>query len=168
MLARHAIALLALGLVVAAGEAAAAPTPVNFKTPHSPGTIVIKTSARQLYFVTAPGRALRYPVAVGRLGKQWTGTSSIVGKYIKPDWAPPAEVRADNPGLPKVIPGGTPGNPMGAAALTLARPEYAIHGTNRPSSIGTFASYGCIRMFNPDIMDLFQRVSFGTPVVVTP
>ena len=168
MLAKRAAALLALFLAASATEAAAAPTTVNFETQYSAGTIVIKTQARQLYYVTGTGRALRYPVAVGRAGKQWTGTSSIVGKYLKPDWSPPAEVRADNPKLPKVIPGGSPGNPMGAAALTLARPEYAIHGTNRPSSIGTFASYGCIRMFNPDIMDLFARVSFGTMVVVTP
>lgn len=168
MLAKRAAAFIALFVVVAATGADAAATQVSFKTQYGPGTIVIKTAARQLYYVTGSGRALRYPVAVGRAGKQWTGTSMIVGKYIKPAWAPPAEVRADNPRLPKVIPGGSPGNPMGAAALTLARPEYAIHGTNRPSSIGTFASYGCIRMFNPDIMDLFARVSFGTPVVVTP
>lgn len=168
MLAIRAAALLGLFVAVAAPQAAAAPTQVTFKTQYWPGTIVIKTAARQLYYVTGSGRALRYPVAVGRAGKQWTGTSMIVGKFIKPAWSPPAEVRADNPRLPKVIPGGSPGNPMGAAALTLARPEYAIHGTNRPSSIGTFASYGCIRMFNPDIMDLFARVSFGTTVVVTP
>jgi lipoprotein-anchoring transpeptidase ErfK/SrfK len=164
----RAVGLLAVFLVALAGEAAAAPTPVSFETKYSPGTIVIKTAARQLYFVTGTGKAIRYPVAVGRAGKQWSGTSTIVGKYLKPAWSPPAEIRADNPRLPKVIPGGAPGNPMGAAALTLARPEYAIHGTNRPSSIGTFASYGCIRMFNPDIMDLFQRVSYGTTVIVTP
>jgi lipoprotein-anchoring transpeptidase ErfK/SrfK len=168
MLAKRAAALLALFVAVSGTEAAASPTQVIFDTQYGPGTIVIKTEARQLYYVTGSGRALRYPVAVGRAGKQWTGTSTIVGKYLKPAWSPPAEVRADNPKLPKVIPGGSPGNPMGAAALTLARPEYAIHGTNRPSSIGTFASYGCIRMFNPDIMDLFARVSFGTTVVVTP
>src|SRR5205823_1304657 len=73
-----------------------------------------------------------------------------------------------NPRLPAVIPGGSPHNPMGPRALTLSGGgEYAIHGTNRPSSIGTFASYGCIRMYNQDILDLFGRVSVGTPVVVT-
>jgi lipoprotein-anchoring transpeptidase ErfK/SrfK len=168
MRAKHAAALLALVAAFAATEASATPTEVIFQTQYGPGTIVIKTAARQLYYVTGSGRALRYPVAVGRAGKQWTGTSTIVGKYIKPAWSPPAEVLADSPNLPKVIPGGSPSNPMGAAALTLARPEYAIHGTNRPGSIGTFASYGCIRMFNPDIMDLFARVSTGTTVVVTP
>ena len=81
-------------------------------------------------------------------------------------WSPPAEVKRDNPGLPRVIPGGTPGNPMGPRALTLTGGEYAIHGTNRPSSIGGYASYGCIRMYNHDIVDLFSRVQVGTPVVV--
>jgi lipoprotein-anchoring transpeptidase ErfK/SrfK len=75
-------------------------------------------------------------------------------------------VRADNPDLPEVIPGGAPNNPMGVAAMTLAGGEYAIHGTNRPESIGKFASYGCIRMHNDDIADLFERVSVGTDVVV--
>jgi lipoprotein-anchoring transpeptidase ErfK/SrfK len=75
-------------------------------------------------------------------------------------------VRRDNPRLPSVIPGGSPRNPMGARALTLSRGQYAIHGTNRPDSIGHYASYGCIRMHNRDIVDLFGRVSVGTPVMV--
>jgi len=66
-----------------------------------------------------------------------------------------------------VIPGGSPANPMGAAALTLSGGQYAIHGTNVPSSVGGFVSYGCIRMYNQDVLDLFERVSVGTPVVVT-
>ena len=82
-------------------------------------------------------------------------------------WAPPAEVKRDNPRIADVIPGGSPSNPMGVAAMTLAGGEYAIHGTNRPGSIGSFASYGCIRMHNKDILDLFSRVNVGTPVIVT-
>ena len=78
---------------------------------------------------------------------------------------PPAEVKADNPKLPDVIPGGAPNNPMGVAAMTLSGGEYAIHGTNKPESIGKFASYGCIRMLNQDITDLFGRVTVGTQVV---
>ena len=77
------------------------------------------------------------------------------------------EIRRDKPSLPGVIPGGAPNNPMGVAALTLAHGEYAIHGTNHPKSIGGFVSYGCIRMYNQDITDLFGRVSLGTTVVVT-
>jgi len=133
----------------------------------SPGTIVVRTNERRLYLVTAEGRAIRYPIGVGRAGKQWSGTSFIDGKYIRPAWSPPAEIRRDKPSLPEVIPGGAPNNPMGAAALTLAHGEYAIHGTNRPESVGGFVSYGCIRMYNKDVIDLFDRVSVGTTVVVT-
>jgi lipoprotein-anchoring transpeptidase ErfK/SrfK len=89
----------------------------------------------------------------------------IEGKFLRPAWSPPAEIRADRPNLPDVIPGGSPENPMGAAAMLLGD-EYAIHGTNNPGSIGTFASYGCIRMHNRDILDLFSRVDVGTRVVV--
>jgi lipoprotein-anchoring transpeptidase ErfK/SrfK len=130
------------------------------------GTIVIKTSERRLYYVLGDGRAVRYSVGVGRAGKQWFGNSSITGKYLKPAWSPPADVKRDNPRLPNVIPGGTASNPMGAAALTLSGGEYAIHGTNAPGSIGGFVSYGCIRMHNHDVVDLYERVSVGTRVVV--
>jgi lipoprotein-anchoring transpeptidase ErfK/SrfK len=133
---------------------------------YSPGTIVIKTRERRLYYVLGDGKAVRYPVGVGRPDKQWSGHSAISGKYIRPAWSPPAEIRLDNPRLPYVIPGGAPHNPMGAAALTIAGGEYAIHGTNRPGSVGGFVSYGCIRMLNSDILDLFNRVAVGTPVVV--
>ena len=133
---------------------------------YSAGTIVVKTNERRLYYVLGDGKAIRYPVGVGRAGKAWSGTAIIAGKYLKPGWSPPAEIRRDKPSLPDVIPGGSPSNPMGAAALTLSQGEYAIHGTNAPGSIGGFVSYGCIRMYNQDIMDLYERVSFGTSVVV--
>jgi lipoprotein-anchoring transpeptidase ErfK/SrfK len=87
--------------------------------------------------------------------------------HIRPNWSPPTAVRHDKPSLPDVIPGGSPANPMGVAALTLSGGQYAIHGTNAPKSIGGFVSYGCIRMFNSDITDLYARVVVGTPVVVT-
>ena len=132
----------------------------------SPGTVVVNTSQRRLYYVVGDGTAIRYPVAVGKPGKQWFGASTIDGKYVNPAWSPPAVVRRDNPKLADVIPGGSPGNPMGVRALTLSGDEYAIHGTNRPESIGTYASYGCIRMYNQDIVDLFDRVTVGTQVVV--
>jgi lipoprotein-anchoring transpeptidase ErfK/SrfK len=136
-------------------------------TGYSAGTIVIRTSERRLYYYLADGKALKYPVGVGRAGQQWSGTSYINGKYRNPDWSPPADVRRDKPNLPAVIPGGSPHNPMGVAAMTLSGGEYAIHGTNQPSSIGGFVSYGCIRMYNEDITDLFDRVGYYTPVVVT-
>ena len=157
-----------LAAVVLAGSAAQAREVVPFSTPgYSAGTMVVRTTARRLYLVLGNGEAIRYPVGVGRSGKQWAGVSRIDGKYVNPAWSPPAEVRRDKPSLPAVIPGGSPHNPMGVAAMTLAGGEYAIHGTNQPSSIGGYVSYGCIRMYNQDITDLFQRVSVGTTVVVT-
>jgi lipoprotein-anchoring transpeptidase ErfK/SrfK len=160
---------LALAAAVTMGAAAPASAReiVRYDGEVRPGTIVVKTSERRLYLVLGDGRAIRYPVAVGRTGKQWQGWAQVNGKHVQPAWTPPAEVRRDNPKLPNVIPGGAPNNPMGPRALTLSGGEYAVHGTNRPSSIGTFASYGCIRMYNQDIVDLFERVGVGTQVVVT-
>jgi lipoprotein-anchoring transpeptidase ErfK/SrfK len=150
---------------IATTSPAAAREVVSFS--GAPGTIVIKTKERRLYYVTGDGHAIRYTVGVGRKGKQWEGESFIDGKFVRPAWTPPMEVRLDKPSLPSVIPGGSPSNPMGAAAMTLSGGEYAIHGTNDPGSIGGFVSYGCIRMYNQDIMDLFERVQVGTRVVVT-
>ena len=132
-----------------------------------PGMIVVRTHERRLYYVLGDGRALRFPVGVGKDGKRWAGSSFIDGKYIKPDWAPPREVKRDHPSMPDLIRGGSPHNPMGVAALTLNGGEYAIHGTNVPSSVGHFVSYGCIRMYNQDIMELYGLVHVGTPVLVT-
>jgi lipoprotein-anchoring transpeptidase ErfK/SrfK len=153
--------------ITAAPQAAQADGNVVAFAGYPAGTIVVKTDERRLYLVVDAEHAISYPVGVGRAGKQWQGTSRIDGKYVRPAWSPPAEVRRDKPSLPDVIPGGTPQNPMGVAAMTLAGTEYAIHGTNRPGSIVGFVSYGCIRMYNQDITDLFGRVSVGTTVVVT-
>jgi lipoprotein-anchoring transpeptidase ErfK/SrfK len=162
---------LALAATIAAGmllttQAEARPDIVDFQGDYSPGTIVVKTNERRLYLVLDPSHAVRYPVGVGKNGKQWAGTTQIDGKYRNPAWAPPAAVKRDKPSIPDVIPGGSPRNPMGVAAMTLAGGEYAIHGTNVPGSVGGFVSYGCIRMLNDDISDLYQRVSVGATVVV--
>ena len=154
-----------LGLFAAAPSAAAGLL-VDFTDAAAPGTIVVRTSERSLYFVLGEGHALRYPVGVGRVGRQWVGSSSIIGKYIRPNWAPPPAIKHDKPNLPDVIAGGASNNPMGVAAMTLSGGAYAIHGTNTPSSIGGFVSYGCIRMYNQDISDLYERVSIGTRVEV--
>lgn len=167
------LALVGIVVVVAtAGTAAIAATGsplmrevVAFEG-YAPGTIVIKTAERRLYFVYEQGRAIRYPVGVGRPGGAWAGTTTISGKYVQPAWSPPAAIRRDKPNLPDVIPGGTPENPMGEAALTLSGGEYAIHGTNQPQSVGRFVSYGCIRMLNRDIVELYRVVDVGTPVIV--
>jgi lipoprotein-anchoring transpeptidase ErfK/SrfK len=163
--------LATIALVVSTVLAALIPSPVAARqaisfSQEAPGTIIVRTSQRRLYFVLPNARAVVYPVGVGRAGKQWTGTAYIASKRIKPAWSPPAEIKRDRPSMPDVIPGGSPRNPMGAAALVLSHGEYAIHGTNNPGSIGGFVSYGCIRMYNRDIMDLFNRVQVGTPVVV--
>jgi lipoprotein-anchoring transpeptidase ErfK/SrfK len=157
----------AILLAIALAAPAAAREIVAFPaSAYSAGTIVIRTGERRLYLVLGDGQALRYTVGVGKAGKAWAGQTHIDGKYIKPAWSPPAEVKRDKPSLPDIIPGGSPHNPMGAAAMTLAGGEYAIHGTNVPGSVGGFVSYGCIRMYNQDIVDLYERVSVGTAVVV--
>ena len=167
MSARAAFAIAAAIGIAFTATGASAREIVPFEGRVSPGTIVIKTGERRLYYVRGDGTALRYRVSVGKPGKQWFGEAQIDGKYVQPAWSPPAEVKRDNPRLPDVIPGGSPSNPMGARALTLNLDEYAIHGTNRPSSIGTYASYGCIRMLNEDIVHLYEQVSVGTRVIVT-
>jgi lipoprotein-anchoring transpeptidase ErfK/SrfK len=159
------IVAIVVGTALAAPANAATSNVVSFSG-FSPGTIVVKTHERRLYYVLDGGRALRFPVGVGRAGMAWTGNARVEGKFVQPAWAPPASIRAENPRLPKVIPGGSPHNPMGAAALTLRGGEYAIHGTNNPASIGGFVSHGCIRMYNSDIRELYHLVAIGTPVVV--
>ncbi|MGO4403807.1 L,D-transpeptidase [Bosea sp. RAF48] len=134
-----------------------------------PGTIIIRTGERKLYFVVSPGEAIRYTIAVGKAGKQWRGVKYVEEMQVDPAWAPPSEVKRDNPRLPDVIPGGSPRNPMGARVIGLGPGgQYAIHGTNMPNTIGTAASYGCFRMHNQDVIDLYARVQMGTPVVVLP
>jgi lipoprotein-anchoring transpeptidase ErfK/SrfK len=159
-------ATIGAGILVSTG-AEARPDLVGFRGDYSPGTIVIKTNERRLYLVLDQAHAVRYPVGVGKAGKQWAGTTQIDGKYRNPAWAPPAEVKRDKPSIPDLIPGGSPRNPMGVAAMTLAGGQYAIHGTNVPGSVGGFVSYGCIRMLNADITDLYERVPVGTTVVVS-
>jgi lipoprotein-anchoring transpeptidase ErfK/SrfK len=165
-IATGAAALALVMLAAAPRPAHATGSNVGFSG-YAPGTIVVKTNERRLYLVVDAQHARVYPVGVGKAGKQWSGNSMIDGKYLNPDWSPPADVKHDKPWIPNLIRGGTPQNPMGVAAMTLAGGQYAIHGTNMPGSVGGFVSYGCIRMYNADITDLFGRVSVGTPVVVT-
>ncbi len=137
---------------------------------YPPGAIVISQSARKLTLVLDGATAIVYAVAVARRGMEWTGAAHVAAKYVEPAWSPPDSVRRDHPDLPDVIPGGAPNNPMGARALKLDRDEIAIHGTTRAmrGSIGSAASYGCIRMLNEDVIDLFDRVAVGAPVTMAP
>jgi len=109
----RSLAALSAALLLAATmpQLAQAREIVGFSDPYSSGTVVVKTSERALYYVLGNGKAMRYPVGVGRAGKQCTGTARISGKYLKPAWSPPEEVKRDKPSLPNVIPGGSPSNP---------------------------------------------------------
>ena len=140
---------------------------VLYRSTEPPGTIIVHTAERFLYVVQPNGRALRYAIGVGREGFQWQGLLHITRKQEWPDWTPPPEMIERQPYLPRFMAGG-PGNPMGARALYLGNTLYRIHGTNQPSTIGTFVSSGCIRLTNNDIEDLYSRVNVGTKVVVYP
>jgi lipoprotein-anchoring transpeptidase ErfK/SrfK len=140
---------------------------VAYQTREPAGTIIIDTPNTYLYLVLGNGQALRYGVGVGREGFTWAGTQRIARMAEWPDWHPPPEMIERQPYLPRFMAGG-PGNPLGARALYLGNTVYRIHGTNQPSTIGTFVSSGCIRLVNDDVEDLYGRVQVGTRVVVLP
>jgi lipoprotein-anchoring transpeptidase ErfK/SrfK len=129
------------------------------------GTIVIDTPNHFLYLVEGEGRAIRYGIGVGRPGFTWSGVHAISAKKEWPDWTPPGEMLRRQPYLPHFVPGG-PNNPLGARALYLGSTLYRIHGSNEPWTIGQNVSSGCIRMRNPDVIDLYGRVKVGARVVV--
>ena len=140
---------------------------VAYPSTEPAGTIIIDTPNTYLYLVMGHGQAMRYGVGVGREGFTWTGTEKITKMAQWPDWFPPKEMIERQPYLPRFMAGG-PSNPLGARALYLGRTVYRIHGTNQPSTIGSFVSSGCIRLVNEDIEDLYTRVQVGTRVVVLP
>ena len=176
-----AFGALALGAIAFSGSAAAAPLQlfpfimparlkrqiVSYVTREAPGTIIIDTPNTYLYYVLGGGQAIRYGIGVGRDGFTWSGVQSVTKKAEWPDWTPPPEMIARQPYLPRQMAGG-PGNPLGARAMYLGGTVYRIHGTNAPETIGTHVSSGCIRLTNPDVSDLYSRVSVGTKVVVMP
>jgi lipoprotein-anchoring transpeptidase ErfK/SrfK len=126
---------------------------------------VIDTANTYLYLVLGNGKAMRYGIGVGREGFTWAGAERVSRMAEWPDWHPPTEMIERQPYLPRWMAGGE-GNPMGARALYLGKTLYRIHGTNQPSTIGSFVSSGCIRLTNEDITDLYYRVKVGTRVVV--
>jgi lipoprotein-anchoring transpeptidase ErfK/SrfK len=132
---------------------------------HAPGTIIVDTSERRLYYVIGDGTAIRYGVGVGREGFQWAGTNRITRKAEWPGWTPPPAMRARRPDLPAHMEGG-PNNPLGARALYIGSTYYRIHGSNEPWTIGQAVSSGCIRMVNEDVIHLYEMVRVGTRVVV--
>ncbi|MGB7285908.1 MAG: L,D-transpeptidase [Salaquimonas sp.] len=146
---------------------------VNIKTSQEPGTIIIHTDEKFLYYITGKNKAIRYGVGVGREGFGWNGEVAIKRKVEWPTWTPPAEMRererAEGRELPASMEGGIE-NPLGARALYLYKGNqdtlYRIHGTNQPWSIGLNLSSGCIRMENKDVEHLYERAKIGTKVVV--
>jgi lipoprotein-anchoring transpeptidase ErfK/SrfK len=140
-------------------------TTVEYRTREAAGTIVVDTQNTYLYLVLGGGKAIRYGIGVGREGFTWAGTERVSRMAEWPDWHPPPEMIERQPYLPRFMAGGET-NPMGARALYLGKTIYRIHGTNQPSTIGTFVSSGCIRLTNEDVTDLYYRVKVGTRVVV--
>ncbi|KQO71451.1 L,D-transpeptidase [Methylobacterium sp. Leaf88] len=152
----------------AAPQAQVAPIPreiVAFDGNYKPGTIVVSTAERRLYFVMPNGEAIRYGVGVGRPGFTWSGVKTVTAKKEWPSWTPPAAMIARRPDLPRYMAGGVE-NPLGARAMYIGNTEYRIHGSNEPDTIGQAVSSGCIRMTNEDVTDLYERVKVGAKVVV--
>jgi lipoprotein-anchoring transpeptidase ErfK/SrfK len=143
---------------------------VAFDDPrYSPGSIVIRTPERALYYVLPDGEAIRYKVGVGREGFQWSGSSRIIAKKEWPSWTPPPQMIAREAAKGVTIPAfmeGGPNNPLGARALYIGGTLFRIHGTNNARSIGGAVSSGCIRMLNADVIHLYNQVSVGAPVYV--
>jgi len=140
---------------------------VSFSSQFKKGDIVVSFGDRRLYFVTGPGQATSYPIAIPREQSRWAGTTSVTQKRVNPSWTPTPAMIAENPRLPRWVPGGHPMNPLGNRALYLGSSTYRIHGTDAPWTIGSAVSKGCIRMYNDDVADLYPRVNVGAKVLVT-
>jgi lipoprotein-anchoring transpeptidase ErfK/SrfK len=138
---------------------------VRYTGGEKPGTVVVSTGQRRLYYVLPGGQAIRYGVGVGRQGFSWAGTKTVTMKREWPSWRPPAQMLKRRPDLPRYMAGGQD-NPLGARALYLGSSLYRIHGSNEAETIGSAVSSGCIRMTNRDVVDLYDRVRVGTKVVV--
>jgi lipoprotein-anchoring transpeptidase ErfK/SrfK len=138
---------------------------VRFAGSEAPGTVIVNTAERRLYYVLKDGWALKYGIGVGRDGFQWSGNHKVTNKQEWPDWYPPEDMRKRVRGLPVHMKGGI-NNPLGARAIYLGSTLYRIHGSNEPETIGQAVSSGCFRMSNEDVVDLYEKVSVGTPVIV--
>lgn len=132
-----------------------------------PGEVIVSFSDRMLYFVLKPGVAMSYPIAIPREQDDWRGVMQVSQKKVNPPWTPTPTMIKENPKLPSWVPGGHPMNPMGVRALYLGSSAYRIHGTDAPWTIGQPVSKGCIRLYNKDVIDLYDRVKLGTRVTVT-
>lgn len=140
-------------------------TTVSFESNEKPGTLVVNTKERRLYYVLGDGRAIRYGIGAGRDGFTWSGIKTVTEKREWPAWTPPEQMLRRRPDLPRYMPGG-PDNPLGARAMYLGSTLYRIHGSNEPDTIGEAVSSGCFRLTNPDVIDLYGRVQVGTKVII--
>lgn len=140
---------------------------VRFSPQHAPGQVIVSFGDRRLYLVTRSGEAVSYPIAIPREQSRWQGITNVSQKRENPSWTPTPTMIAENPRLPRWVPGGHPLNPLGVRALYLGSSTYRIHGTDAPWTIGSAVSKGCIRMYNQDVIDLYPRVPVGTKVTVT-
>jgi lipoprotein-anchoring transpeptidase ErfK/SrfK len=144
---------------------------VDYTRKEQPGTILVDTDARYLYYVLPSGKAIRYGVAVGEEAMAFSGVATVGKKTEWPDWIPTRDIQERLGPYPSRVAGG-PANPLGARALYLYQGNkdtlFRIHGTNQPEYIGQAISSGCIRMTNTDVIDLFDRVKPGAVVVVLP
>ena len=150
------------------GRPLASPIPretIEFTGAYTPGSILINTNERRLYFVLPGHQAIKYGVGVGRPGFEWSGMRHIASKREWPDWTPPPQMLKRRPDLPRHMEGGID-NPLGARAMYLGGTLYRIHGSNEPDTIGQAVSSGCIRMTNDDVIDLYDRAKVGAPVFV--
>ena len=142
-------------------------TSVRFSPQYKPGQLIASFSDRRLYLITRPGEAISYPIAIPRQQSRWQGVMTVTDKRVNPSWTPTPTMIAENPRLPRWVPGGHPMNPLGVRALYLGSSAYRIHGTDAPWTIGQPVSKGCIRMYNRDVIDLYNRVPLGAKVTVT-
>jgi lipoprotein-anchoring transpeptidase ErfK/SrfK len=140
---------------------------VSFSPKYSAGQVIVSFGDRRVYFITKPGEAISYPIAIPREQSRWEGVTSVTSKRENPSWTPTPTMIAENPRLPRWVPGGHPMNPLGVRALYLGSSAYRIHGTDAPWTIGQAVSKGCIRLYNQDVLDLYPRVKVGAKVTVT-
>jgi L,D-transpeptidase catalytic domain len=151
-----AVSLAALAALVAT-PLAAKPEVVTVDLGYAPGTVVIVNAERKIYYVTGAGKAIRYGVAVGKASELWTGRTFVSEKKVDPKWIP---VDGSDP-----VEGGDSSNPLGKRAMYLDWSLLRVHGTPSRGSIGSAVSNGCVRMLNEDVIDLYERVHIGAPVI---
>ena len=140
---------------------------VKLRSKQRPGTIIVSFGDRRTYFILPKGEAIAYPIAIPKGNARWSGNFRVSRKTVNPQWTPTASMRKENPNLPLTVKGGDPRNPLGVRALYVGNTLYRLHGTDAPWLIGQAVSRGCVRFYNKDIIDLYNRARVGTRIIVT-